>query len=345
MNAIAARRTGLDQQIAALLASGGVRAGAVSVTTCSRGANNRIHRVETADAVFAVKEYFRHTGDPRDRLAAETAFLKYANEASPGATAQLFASDAGAGMALVEFISGRPLRADEVDAGHIDTAINFFRDLNVAARRSTARLPIASEATFSITDQLAVIDARVGQLLVIEPQCDADVAALGLARRLRGVWVGIADRIRRAAQHEALDEGGKPQRCISPSDFGFHNALITAGGDVRFIDFEYAGWDDPTKTVGDFFAQLAVPVPVEHFERFVQRCMEVLPEPGRAARRATLLRPAYEIKWCCIALNVFLPVHLARRRFANPELDEDALKRTQIEKAERLVERITQHAH
>ena len=49
-------------------------------------------------------------------------------------------------------------------------------------------------------------------------------------------------------------------RCLSPSDFGFHNALAQ-GETVRFIDFEYAGWDDPAKTVCDFFHHPGVPVP------------------------------------------------------------------------------------
>jgi hypothetical protein len=41
----------------------------------------------------------------------------------------------------------------------------------------------------------------------------------------------------------------------------------------------------------------------------------------------------YAAKWCCIVLNVFLPVHFARRRFADPGLDADALKRAQLNKA------------
>ena len=42
---------------------------------------------------------------------------------------------------------------------------------------------------------------------------------------------------------------------ISPSDFGFHNALRTNTGPV-FFDFEFSGWDDPAKTIIDFFFSL-----------------------------------------------------------------------------------------
>ena len=48
-------------------------------------------------------------------------------------------------------------------------------------------------------------------------------------------------------------------RCISPSDFGFHNAIKTLDG-VKFIDFEFAGWDDPCKALIDFMLQPKVPI-------------------------------------------------------------------------------------
>ena len=37
----------------------------------------------------------------------------------------------------------------------------------------------------------------------------------------------------------------RTQRTLSPSDFGFHNALLRGGREWVFLDFEYFGWDDP----------------------------------------------------------------------------------------------------
>ena len=54
---------------------------------------------------------------------------------------------------------------------------------------------------------------------------------------------------------------GEADRVVSPSDFGFHNALRTEDGRLAFLDFEYAGWDDPAKLVCDFELQPAVPAP------------------------------------------------------------------------------------
>ena len=39
---------------------------------------------------------------------------------------------------------------------------------------------------------------------------------------------------------------------LSPSDFGFHNAILKESGDLVFLDFEYFGRDDPVKLMADF---------------------------------------------------------------------------------------------
>ena len=130
------------------------------------------------------------------------------------------------------------------------------------------------------------------------------------------------------------------ERCISPSDFGFHNALKRQDGSLCFLDFEYAGWDDPAKMTGDFFSQLAIPVPQKYFEYFVHAVMEPFSSKKLLIQRAHLLRSVYQIKWCCIALNIFIPDNLKRRQFANPECDVIQLKRAQLEKARHLIEKL-----
>jgi hypothetical protein len=323
-----------------LLARAGVDAELTSVTPCAAGGNNRIYRVETTAGVFAAKQYFRHNNDPRDRLAAEYAFLSYASAVAPGLTPRPFGSSPESGMALYEFIDGRRLVPGEIGAAEIDAATRFFRALNSPPRPATGNLPIASEACFSIADHLGVIGGRVEGLLEAGSQGGTNARVLDLFRRLDAQWQRVSESVHAAAGSARLDLASPldPElRCLSPSDFGFHNALREPGGNIRFLDFEYAGWDDPAKTAGDFFAQLAVPVPPEFFEHFVANVMRAFPDAERLAIRARLLRPAYQIKWCCIALNVFLPVHLERRAFANPGLDTNALKEAQLLKADRIL--------
>lgn len=330
----------LVTKCAALMAKAGLNASLDSISPCNAGGNNRTYRVGTSAGEFALKQYFRHAGDSRDRLRNEFAFLTYAVSAAPGKVPTPISVDHDNDVALYEFIHGAPYLPGTINDTPIRQAVDFFLALNhPEARERAKQLPTAAEACFSIDDHLSLIGARLNRLEELQSSSPEDTQAIDLVAQIVGRWQTMAHAIQTAAAAAGVNrsEALTPdQRCISPSDFGFHNALMQSSGDAVFLDFEYAGWDDPAKVTGDFFAQLAVPVPQHYFGEFVQAIAQPFANPESLIGRATLLRPAYQIKWCCIALNVFLPVNIARRKFANPNLDETALKRAQLAKASAL---------
>jgi hypothetical protein len=336
-------------ELAGLLSKAGLSPVIKSIVARKTSGNNRSYRLETSDGVFALKEYFRHTEDSRDRLTAEFDFCRYAAKIAPGMAPLPLARDAESGLALYEYVEGRPYTAGQVTWTDVRGAIDFFAALNTPAARAQAlALPVASEARFSLAAHLDLVSQRLDTLAGAEPKSAEDHEAVGLIDRIRRRWQDMSRDLLDQARRRGFDPDAvlEPnQRCISPSDFGFHNALIEVGGSIRFLDFEYAGWDDPGKMVGDFFAQLAIPVPAEFFDRFVEESMASFTSPHDLTLRAKLLRPVYQVKWCCIALNVFLPAHLLRRKFADPTLDEAVLKRSQIDKAARLFQSISTSDH
>ena len=127
------------------------------------------------------------------------------------------------------------------------------------------------------------------------------------------------------------------QRCLSPSDFGFHNAILAADGRLRFFDFEYAGWDDPAKLICDFFCQPELSVNQEHWKFFVEQLILAVSADAALRDRALLLLPAYRVKWCCIILNEFLGAGRDRRTFSMGEESAASRKSIQLNKARRLL--------
>lgn len=298
------------------------------------GGNNRVYRIETAAGPVLLKEYFRHAADPRDRLGAEQAFLQFAWAHRVRAIPQPLACDRGAGIGIYEFLAGRKLAPGEVTAAHVDEAAAFLAAVNRHRHDPAAdALPVASEACFSLAEHLACVDRRVTRLTTIQPESDLDRQAAALvATRLVPAWNRVRATV--AASGLSLDEPlAAADRVISPSDFGFHNCIVTPAG-LRFIDFEYAGWDDPAKTVCDFFCQPAVPVPREHLERFLAAIAPVTGDGDTLRGRVALLLPVYELKWCCIMLNEFLPAGNDRRSFARGHERHDARQLNQIRKVE-----------
>lgn len=326
--------------VAGLLVKAGFEHAILSINTCSKGGNNRAYRVETSHDVFAVKKYFRHESDVRDRLATEFKFLVYADQVAPGFAPKPYVKDDENGFALYEFVDGEAFEPGKVDAAEIKRAAEFFRALN--QRKAKAKphdLPFASEACFSIQNHIDLIGRRLNGLTEIVVGDEEDQQLKTLVQKLQTCWRAMVAELlelARAAKLSVDENLDESQRCVSPSDFGFHNALRGIDGSIRFLDFEYAGKDDPAKMAGDFFAQLAIPIPGALFGDFVENCFAPLPWADSLIRRAHLLRPLYRFKWCCIALNVFLPASIARRKFANPGLDVTAVKRAQLAKADKI---------
>ena len=60
-------------------------------------------------------------------------------------------------------------------------------------------------------------------------------------------------------------------RALSPSDFGLHNAMRAEDGRLRFIDFEYFGWDDPVKLVSDTAIHPGSDLPEASAKRLIER--------------------------------------------------------------------------
>ena len=112
----------------------------------------------------------------------------------------------------------------------------------------------------------------------------------------------------------------EPLRIISPSDFGFHNTLFDKEI-LYFLDFEYAGWDDPAKLICDFVCHPEMPVKDEHSQILKNSLLTWLEEAEKAIERSEILMPLYRLKWCCIMLNEFTPDGQDRRNHASSKFD------------------------
>ena len=305
------------------------------------GGNNRVYRVDGNGRPLLLKAYFHHPDDPRDRLAAEFCFSRFAWDGGIRCIPQPIVCDEQNHLGLYEFIEGRPLAAAEIGASEVDQAAAFFAALNRhELDRSAAALPIASEAFFTLAEHFDGVDRRVQRL--VSAGIDRE-ATDWVQKKLVPRWRRVKDlAMRRAAACGlALDEPlTMADRCISPSDFGFHNVILATDGRLRFIDFEYAGWDDPAKMICDFLCQPRLPVPEELAAQFTDAVLADCSGHDIHRRRAAVLLPVYRLKWCCIMMNEFLPLGSRRRNFACDSGSQEKRKRRQLEKSDRALQLI-----
>jgi len=308
----------LADETIALAASLSDRASAGHVCVLSRfagGRNNQVYRVETDTGVpLVLKRYFSDPRDGRDRLSAEWNFLERAWRDGVRAIPQPLAKDADEDAALYSFVPGRKLAAKELGARHVDAAADFILAINA---HSHSGIDSASDACFSISDHLQLVERRLLRLAALDPQapCAAEAQRI-VFMTLRPSWDAVRDRTMREAIALGLDlhrPFTEAERCLSPSDFGFHNALASDDRLV-FLDFEYFGWDDPVKLVADFLLHPGMTLDAPCRSHFKAGASELYAADAAFAARLALFAPLYVLRWILILLNEFLPERMALRR-------------------------------
>ncbi len=346
-----------------------------SIELIGGGRNSRVYRiVASSGRRCALKAYFSRS-DNRNCLETEFAALQFLWANGIRDVPQPLAVDRQQRCALYEYIDGRKPGRGEISPADIDAAVAFLGRLkDLRGRPGSASLPAAAEACFSGDALVANLQGRIDRLQA-HPEGGPTVAAFRafMAEELRPASERI---IRWSCGHPAFDRQlPQSERTLSPSDFGFHNAINrgpspaigaavelphpqggggsaiatpTAGSLAAaptspwvFLDFEYFGWDDPVKMLSDFLLHPAMEVTDDLKRRFTAGLLGEFADYRLLAERLIYLYPLFGLKWCLILLNEFLPEHFRRRQFAAPHQgDKDRVQEEQLAKARQKLQQV-----
>lgn len=305
------------------------------------GGNNRGFRLECSKGKFFIKAYFQDAKNQLNRGAREAKFSSFLTSKGITNIPKFVGYDDSASIGIFEYLDGTYISKGEVLAEHIDEAIFFIKSINLYRNDNDAKdIPNAAESCFSINDHLLLIDRRVNRLLNIDPiDTKTDEALLFVTKLLIPKWNKLKEEAIKNCQKLSIDTNkdiNQEFKCLSPSDFGFHNACIV-NENIKFFDFEYSGWDDPAKLVCDFFYQPKVPVLHYFLDVFIAGISDALGVPKEPFYSTVkVLIPLYGIKWCSILLNDFLALDNSRRIFSGQE-DTTKRRTIQLEKARNLL--------
>ena len=274
------------------------------------GINNQVFRCKAGEHRFVLKGYAAHRAGEHDRYKAEADFLNYAKVVAPEFVPEVLGSDEASRSLVLESLEGDGFKeGTHPSEEDIDHAINFMQHLN--ADLELAKQYVAGSAAdgfVKLTEHLQNIEQRVSKMslehLAANTKAQAGELIRRMSRRLEHLQESAATMITKGQCEDALSFSA---RCVSPSDFGFHNAIRTPKG-IKFFDFEFAGWDDPAKAVADFDLQPRVPL-----NSRAKVLKKALLEWGKdSAKRYDILFPILELKWACIILAVLNPDRFAQ---------------------------------
>lgn len=317
---------------------GGARA--VSSERIGRGGNSRVYLVTCDDSSrYALKAYAGPTMDGRDRLRVEFGALEFLKKKGVKCVPAPVHADFGKRLGLYEYIEGEPSLDNFKKFDGLGQALNFVEALKkMRGSYGASNLYPAAEACFSVTGLVDSISGRFQRL-------DAAMNGKhnGLEKFLSGRAIPSVAQLAKRAEG-IMERGGLSSngqlpdvlRTLSPSDFGFHNAITRPGGEIVFLDFEYFGWDDPAKMICDFILHPAMNLDKETKRRFVAETRRIFGEDDGLGARLSAMLPLFGMKWAAIMLNEFLPGHPRNVKGGNG----DAARANQLAGAEALVDDI-----
>lgn len=332
----------IDQQLesARRMASSVLCAPVDDIQAVGGGRNSRVYWVSLGNSHSrALKVYFHHASDNRNRMQTEFTSLAFLWLNGVRNVPEALIASSELGCAVYSWIEGRKFARWDVTAPEIDSAAAFLqRLLELRTAPGVESLGAASEACFSGS---AIEENLRCRLEPLRNQSESPELEAFLSSKFVPALDSMCQWSRGRLGEAFQADLPRDARTLSPSDFGFHNALKTETGDTCFLDFEYFGWDDPAKTICDFLLHPGMLLPEALKRRFAQSTVGALPFRAGLRERVEAYYPLFGLKWCLILLNEFLPAHLLRRRFAGMSEAAGRIKQAeQLDKAERMLQGI-----
>ncbi|MGJ8682803.1 aminoglycoside phosphotransferase family protein [Paraglaciecola sp.] len=283
------------------------------------GGNNQVYSIVVNGKKYVVKSYFDNGNKINKKGKNEFSFSTLLWNKGEKSTPKPILQDDNAKWSVYEKLNGKSILDPSLihvldSARFIGRIKNFHNEY----------LNPASEACLLNKDYFDILRFRLNQLAKITPTSDVAVEAHSF------VVDTLLPKLADLEHQEVIPESSF--KILSPSDFGYHNALLQADGKLRYFDFEHAGVDDPAKMVCDFFSQPKVKVPLEYLKDFILTAFSEQ-EAKEIFARIKFIFPLVRLKWCCILLNEFSKEGLERRSFALENSDDNTVCEEQLRKS------------
>jgi hypothetical protein len=264
---------------------------------------------------LALKIYARD--EKHDRYKSEQTAFQSLKQCGETQTPSALGGDKNLGIGLISWVDGDPVLTP--DAGDLDQALKFLRRLHNLRSddrfRNVSRASAAMFCGLELQDQveerfrLLCTHAIESEMLSDFLKNEVNPAIVNAKKWAQANWP-------RGNFEKSLD---RRLLTLSPSDFGFHNCLKQQNGKLMFIDFEYFGWDDPSKLCVDFLLHPAMELAPNLKREWLVGIREIYGQEVLA--RATAAFGLLAISWCLIMLNGFRKDFHAKKRLVNPQAD------------------------
>ena len=267
------------------------------------GFNNEIFELSVNNRRLVIKIY-PQKNDAQSRKIKEATFIDSCSKNKIKAVPIIADVLEGSNAILFEKIEGKTIVPSELKPVHIDQMKTFLTDLGAletANYNDDGSQIFATDFSFTREEFINNFNVRVKNLKFLTEKYDPNSI---IRTRLPDIEKLSKQLIRDLNESKSIvfrNENNPKnfERFISPSDFGLHNSLIDKTGTINFIDFEYAGIDDPANLILDTFINTDAGLPSTLLDEFIV----LFHNYDGLREKIELLSPLFGLKWVCIVLK------------------------------------------
>ncbi|PPR79039.1 MAG: hypothetical protein CFH01_00650 [Alphaproteobacteria bacterium MarineAlpha2_Bin1] len=299
--------------------------------------NNRLYYVVANDnKEYALKSYSKNELHESNRLNVEFDSLNYLFNYGNFNIPRPIARSAKENCGIYSWINGE--KVNNICEKDIYQVVNFIEQLYILSeKKDSFNLPNAKESCFSADVMVRQIISRYNLLNKVSPFYNelSEFLRYDFEPLLTPLLNLTKDNYRNL-NLDFNNEINNKFKILSPSDFGFHNSIRNYNGKLFFIDFEYFGWDDPAKLVGDFLLHPAIEdinFLISEWKLFYKLILNTFKDDDKFSVRLLLNLPLLSMRWSLILLNEFLQNNWERRVFSGEKKLRTTILKNQLKKA------------
>ncbi len=251
---------------------------------------------------YTIKCFETKTTELAEAFERELQFYNFLKPLQTGKTPLLLGCNPSSGHILLTRIAGRGIRETEIDSKAIKEATSFILAINsddqsTSANTNKTALGACQTIGEHLTHIAGLVTAVQQHLAEVNPQTRAFIED-----ELGPIWQKVLGSILNQFQTASIDVDLRLEQAhqfVSPGELGFHNAIITPEREICFVDFDQAGYDDPARTICNFFTSGPIPPKEAHWDSVIDAIGTIEQIDPTYAIRARILLPAYKVARAC----------------------------------------------
>ena len=268
------------------------------------GRNNKVFLIKKKKQILIAKKYKKSFTTKYSRLVTEKVFLQFLNKKKIKVIPKIIDVDKEKEIIFFNFIKGSSIK--KPNKNQLNECLKFLIKINGSTNYKKFKFQLASDACLSIKDHINTCDSRIRKLILkYEKRKNLEHRKVlkFLKKKIIPEFKKLKHEINKNfSKTQILKKIDEEDLILSPSDFGFHN-IISKNQKLYFIDFEYAGWDDPNKLLSDFFLNPDYFISDKNKKYFLSNFIRFFKKKISNLSKFNLILKFHFLKWVCVIIN------------------------------------------